>query len=86
MKKLFLSTALSLSIFAVFGQGAVTFQNASTVAGWGTIMDRSVRFDGVNAIYNPALVPAGAPVSSNHAGVNLSSLRLVSWRIQIGTR
>jgi hypothetical protein len=74
MKKLLLTTLSSLLAVAAFAQGTVTFQNASTVAGWASVADRNVKFGADAANYNPALV-AGANVSSNYAGVNLSSLR-----------
>lgn len=75
MKKLLLTTLSSLLAVAAFAQGTVTFQNASTVAGWASVADRNVKFGADAANYNPALV-AGANVSSNYAGVNLSALRV----------
>jgi hypothetical protein len=74
MKKLLLTSLASLLTVAAFAQGTVTFQNASTVAGWNPVADRNVKFGETAAAYNPLLV-AGANVSSNYAGVNLSSLR-----------
>jgi len=74
MKKTILTTIASMLAVAAFSQGSVTFQNASTVAGWAPVADRNVKFDATAAAFNPLLV-AGANVSSNYAGVNLSNLR-----------
>lgn len=74
MKKTILTTIASLLAVGAFAQGSVTFQNAATVAGWAPAADRNVKFDATAALFNPLLV-AGANVSSNYAGVNLSSLR-----------
>jgi len=74
MKKTILTTIASMLAVAAFSQGSVTFQNATSVAGWAPLVDRNVKFDATAAAFNPLLV-AGANVSSNYAGVNLSNLR-----------
>lgn len=74
MKRTILLTAVSLLTVAALGQGSVVFQNAATVPGWLIPRDRNVKFDATAATYNPLLVP-GANVSSNYAGVDLSTLR-----------
>jgi hypothetical protein len=74
MKKLVLTSLATLLTVAAFAQGSVTFQNASTVAGWASVVDRNVKFGLTAANYN-ALLVEGANVSSNYAGVNLTSLR-----------
>src|SRR6185369_15770227 len=57
---------------AAFGQGVVTFANASSTPGWAVpSFDRLVHF----GITGNANIPVGALVSSNYAGVNLGSLR-----------
>jgi hypothetical protein len=68
-----LQTALTLccASSSAFAQGLVNFANASTVTGWvDPGIDRYVRWE--NGFY---LLPPGSPVSSNSAGINLSSLR-----------
>jgi hypothetical protein len=74
MKKLILTSLASVLAVAAFAQGTVTFQNASTVAGWSPVADRNVRWADTAALFNPGLI-AGANVASNSAGLNLSSLR-----------
>jgi hypothetical protein len=74
MKKLLLTSVASLLAVAAFAQGTVTFQNASTVAGWATVVNRNVTWGESAANFNPLLV-AGGNVASNYAGLNLSSLR-----------
>jgi hypothetical protein len=74
MKKLLLTSLASLLTVAAFAQGTVTFQNANTLSGWNPVADRHVKFGETAAAFNPLLV-AGANVSSNYAGVNLTSLR-----------
>ncbi len=74
MKRTILLLLVSLATIAAFGQGSVTFQNASTISGWNPVADRNVKFGTSMAFYHPLIV-AGANVSSNYAGVNLSFLR-----------
>ncbi len=74
MKKLLLTAGGTLLALAAFAQGTVTFGNASTIAGWNPVMDRNVKWGPHAWIWNPAFV-AGDNVSSNYAGVDLSSLR-----------
>jgi hypothetical protein len=74
MKKLLLTTAATCLTIAAFGQGQINFNNASTIAGWTTVADRNVKFDSTASLFSPLLV-AGANVSSNYAGLNLSTLR-----------
>jgi hypothetical protein len=73
MKKLLLTSLASLLTVAAFAQGTVTFQNATSQP-FPTAADRNVKFGETASLFNPLLV-AGANVSSNYAGVNLSSLR-----------
>lgn len=72
MKRILLACLTCILALNVYSQGAVTFQNASTIAGWDSVVDRNVRF-GIGAVYFG--IPVGANVSSNYAGLNLSSLR-----------
>lgn len=58
----------------ISAQGVVTFQNASTAAGWNPVADRNVRWSPSAASFNPLLV-AGDNVASNYAGLNFSTLR-----------
>lgn len=74
MKKTIITTLACLMAVASFGQGSVTFQNSTATAGWPATVDRNVKFGATAAVFNPLLV-AGANVSSNYAGVDLSSLR-----------
>ncbi len=74
MKKILLITGAMLLTGAAFAQGTVTFANATTTAGLEPA-NRQVVFSATAAAYNPLLV-AGANVSSNYAGVNLSGLRV----------
>lgn len=74
MKKTILTTFASLLAVGAFAQGSVTFQNSTATAGWPATVDRNVKFAASAAAFNPLLVE-GANVSSNYAGVNLSSLR-----------
>lgn len=74
MKKTILTTIASLLAVGAFAQGSVTFQNSTATAGWPATVDRNVKFAASAAAFNPLLVE-GANVSSNYAGVNLSSLR-----------
>jgi hypothetical protein len=74
MKKLLLTAAGTLLTVAAFAQGTVNFANASNIAGWNPVVDRNVRFGATAALYNP-LLTAGANVSSNYAGVDLTFLR-----------
>jgi len=74
MKKLLLTTAATLLTVAAFGQGQVNFNNASSIAGWTPVQDRHVYFTNNAALLLPGIQP-GAAVSSNHAGLNLTSLR-----------
>jgi len=74
MKKLLLTTAATLLTVAAFGQGQVNFNNASSISGWTPVQDRHVYFTTNPALLLPGIT-AGAPVSSNHAGINLGSLR-----------
>lgn len=73
MKKTILTTLTSLLAVAAFAQGSVTFQNATSQP-FPTAADRNVKFGATAALFDPLLV-AGANVSSNYAGVNLSGLR-----------
>jgi len=73
MKKLIVTTAAMLMTVGAFAQGTVYFANAATTQGL-TTADRQVTFSTSAALFNPLLV-AGANVSSNYAGVNLSGLR-----------
>jgi hypothetical protein len=84
MKKLLLTTAATLLTVAAFGQGSVTFQNASSISGWNPVADRNVKFGVTAAAYNPALT-AGANVSSNFAGVDLTFLRTALYYAAPGT-
>jgi hypothetical protein len=74
MKKILLSSFISVVTIAAAAQGTVTIHNAATVNGWDPVADRSVKFSAISAGYNPLLTD-GANVSSNYAGLNLSSLR-----------
>jgi hypothetical protein len=74
MKKLLITTAATLLTVAAFGQGQVSFNNASSIAGWTSVADRNVHFSSNSAALPPGITP-GANVSSNHAGLNLTSLR-----------
>ena len=74
MKKALISIIASLLTVAAVAQGTVVFGNASSIVGWSPQRDRNVKFDPTAALYDPLLV-AGANVSSNYAGVNLSGLR-----------
>jgi len=74
MKKLLVTTAAVLLTVGAFAQGTVTFGNATSTAGI-TPADRQVTFSATAAAYNPLLI-AGANVSSNYAGVDLSGLRV----------
>jgi hypothetical protein len=74
MKKILLSSFISGLTIAIAAQGTVTFQNAATINGWDPVVDRNVRFSAISAVYSPLLTD-GANVSSNYAGLNLSSLR-----------
>jgi hypothetical protein len=74
MKKILLSSFISVLTIAAAAQGTVTFQNAATLNGWDPVVDRNVKFGELVASSNPLLTP-GANVSSNYAGLNLSSLR-----------
>ena len=74
MKKLLITTAATLLTVAAFGQGQVNFNNASSISGWLTLVDRNVHFT-TNASQLPPGITPGANVSSNHAGLNLTSLR-----------
>lgn len=74
MKKLILTSLATILAVAAFGQGAVTFQNASSVAGWNPVADRNVKWAPTASVFSPLLV-AGQNVASNYAGLNLSSLR-----------
>jgi hypothetical protein len=76
MKKFALTCLANLLALVAAAQGTVTFQNAATINGWDPVVDRNVRF-GVGAI--SANIPHGANVSSNYAGVNLSSLRVALY-------
>jgi hypothetical protein len=78
MKKLLLTAAGTLLTVAAFAQGTVTFQNASSISGWNPIVDRNVKFGATAALYNP-LLQAGANVSSNYAGVDLTFLRVALY-------
>jgi hypothetical protein len=73
MKKTILTTLASLVTVAAFSQGTVTFQNATSQP-YPTAADRNVKWAASAASFNPALI-AGANVSSNYAGVNLTGLR-----------
>ncbi len=75
---LFLLLLGGLSGVRLAAQGLVFFGNASSIAGWEIQRDRNVKFDATAALYNPLLV-AGDNVSSNYAGVNLSSLRVALY-------
>jgi hypothetical protein len=75
MKTFALTCLANLLALAAAAQGTVTFQNAATINGWDPVVDRNVKFSAISAGYNPLLTD-GANVSSNYAGVNLSSLRV----------
>jgi hypothetical protein len=72
MQTFALTCLANLLALAAAAQGTVTFQNAHTLNGWDPVVDRNVRF-GIGA--SSANIPQGANVSSNYAGLNLSSLR-----------
>jgi len=74
MKKILLTTAAMALTVAAFGQGQINFSNASTISGFNPVANRNVTFDATAASANPAYV-AGANVSSNYAGTDLTSLR-----------
>lgn len=74
MKKIILSSFLGFVSAVAVAQGTVLFGNASSIVGWEIPRDRNVKFDPTAALYDPLLV-AGANVSSNYDGVNLSGLR-----------
>jgi hypothetical protein len=80
MKKIILSVFISLLTIAAFSQGSVTFQNASTVAGWNPVMDRNVKvnlnyyyYTNIGGFYSNYTVSGN--LSSNYAGLNLTGLR-----------
>jgi len=74
MKKILLTTALGLiAAVSSYGQGAITFANATSSYGTAT-PDHLVRWGGTAAGWNSALT-AGGLVSSNYAGANISGLR-----------
>jgi len=74
MKKILLTTALGLiAAVSSYGQGAITFANATSSYGTAT-PDHLVRWDASAAQFNAGLV-AGGLVASNSGGVNLTGLR-----------
>jgi len=73
MKAILLSALIAFITASATAQGTVTFANASTTGGL-PAGNRNVRWSSVASFINP-LLTAGGNVSSNYAGVNLSSLR-----------
>jgi hypothetical protein len=69
MKKILITAAATLLTVAAFAQGTVNFANASTTAG--LTGDHNVRFGPTVS----APLVAGALVSSNYAGADLTGLR-----------
>jgi len=74
MKKILLTTAAMALTVAAFGQGQINFSNASTISGFNPVANRNATFDST-AVNASATIAAGANVSSNYSGLDLTSLR-----------
>lgn len=78
---LFLLLLGELSGGRLAAQGSVVFANVTSTAGWAPPADRNVYWDASAANYNP-LLTAGGLVTSNYAGLDLSSLRAALYFAQ----